>query len=83
MVDSGLRCVLPMGPRKPLWPWQGRTHVMGVLNVTPDSFSDGGLSLKGPQAALQRSAVHPCLSWAMYGSKRNVQAMQRHLRLAH
>jgi dihydropteroate synthase len=21
---------------------QGRTHVMGVLNVTPDSFSDGG-----------------------------------------
>ena len=22
--------------------WQGRTHVMGVLNVTPDSFSDGG-----------------------------------------
>src|SRR5829696_3269052 len=24
-------------------PWGGRTLVMGVLNVTPDSFSDGGL----------------------------------------
>ena len=22
---------------------QGRTHVMGILNITPDSFSDGGL----------------------------------------
>lgn len=36
-----LRCVLPMG-RLGVWGWQGRTHVMGVLNVTPDSFSDGG-----------------------------------------
>ena len=24
------------------FPVQGRTHVMGILNVTPDSFSDGG-----------------------------------------
>ncbi len=27
----------------PLFDWGHRTHVMGVLNVTPDSFSDGGL----------------------------------------
>ncbi|EFN50842.1 hypothetical protein CHLNCDRAFT_28666, partial [Chlorella variabilis] len=36
-----LECVLPMG-RLGLWPWQRRTQVMGILNVTPDSFSDGG-----------------------------------------
>src|SRR5690606_12657546 len=24
------------------WVWGERTYVMGVLNVTPDSFSDGG-----------------------------------------
>jgi len=30
-----------------------RTHVMGVLNVTPDSFSDGGRYL-APEAAIQR-----------------------------
>src|SRR6266508_4288338 len=31
-----------------------RTHVMGVLNVTPDSFSDGGRYL-APEAAIQRA----------------------------
>jgi 2-amino-4-hydroxy-6-hydroxymethyldihydropteridine diphosphokinase / dihydropteroate synthase len=36
-----LRCVMPMG-RLGLWPWQGRSQVMGIVNVTPDSFSDGG-----------------------------------------
>src|SRR6266571_4747423 len=30
-----------------------RTHVVGVLNVTPDSFSDGGRYL-APEAAIQR-----------------------------
>ena len=33
---------------------QNRPIVMGVLNVTPDSFSDGGLFLD-PQAALQQA----------------------------
>jgi len=31
-----------------------RTHVMGILNVTPDSFSDGGQFL-APSAALDRA----------------------------
>ncbi len=31
-----------------------RTHIMGVLNVTPDSFSDGGLYLE-PQKAVERA----------------------------
>ncbi len=25
-----------------LWDWGNKTYVMGILNVTPDSFSDGG-----------------------------------------
>ncbi|CAN6476874.1 unnamed protein product [Victoria cruziana] len=37
---EGLRRVLPVGDQ--LWDWSKRTHVMGVLNLTPDSFSDGG-----------------------------------------
>jgi dihydropteroate synthase len=32
----------------------GRAHVMGILNVTPDSFSDGGHHLS-PDAALARA----------------------------
>ena len=33
-----------------------RTHVMGILNVTPDSFSDGGRFLE-PSAALDHAAA--------------------------
>src|ERR1700678_2944605 len=34
--------------------WQDRPLLMGVLNVTPDSFSDGGQYLD-PEAALDRA----------------------------
>src|SRR5271156_268935 len=34
--------------------WQERPLIMGVLNVTPDSFSDGGRYLD-PEAALDRA----------------------------
>jgi hypothetical protein len=37
---EGLRRVIPVGSK--LLDWATRTHVMGILNVTPDSFSDGG-----------------------------------------
>ncbi|KAK2967795.1 hypothetical protein RJ640_008015 [Escallonia rubra] len=37
---DGLKRVLPVGNR--LWDWSRKTSVMGVLNLTPDSFSDGG-----------------------------------------
>src|SRR3989338_9398337 len=33
--------------------WRGRPLVMGVLNVTPDSFSDGGVYVD-PEAAVER-----------------------------
>lgn len=35
---------------------KSRTLVMGVLNVTPDSFSDGGL-FETPEAAIQRGSA--------------------------
>ena len=25
-----------------IWEWGKRTYIMGILNITPDSFSDGG-----------------------------------------
>ncbi|KAJ3114863.1 trifunctional dihydropteroate synthetase, partial [Physocladia obscura] len=36
--------VTPFATRKsePQWIWSSHTRVMGILNVTPDSFSDGG-----------------------------------------
>ena len=34
----------------------GRAHVVGVLNVTPDSFSDGGRYDRSVQAAVDRAA---------------------------
>jgi 2-amino-4-hydroxy-6-hydroxymethyldihydropteridine diphosphokinase/dihydropteroate synthase len=39
--DGSLGCVLPIGGGA-TWQWSQRTSVMGILNVTPDSFSDGG-----------------------------------------
>ncbi|WOL15468.1 hypothetical protein Cni_G24249 [Canna indica] len=38
--SKGLKRVLPIGSS--LWDWSKKTHLMGVLNLTPDSFSDGG-----------------------------------------
>ncbi len=32
-------------PGRPAWAWRQRPTVMGILNVTPDSFSDGGAYL--------------------------------------
>lgn len=37
---DGMKRVLPVGNR--LWDWAKKTSVMGILNLTPDSFSDGG-----------------------------------------
>ncbi|MGA0134003.1 MAG: dihydropteroate synthase [Opitutales bacterium] len=37
----------------PLPDWRARTLIMGVVNVTPDSFSDGGLALDPESAADQ------------------------------
>ncbi|GLT36953.1 hypothetical protein SLA2020_112980 [Shorea laevis] len=38
---EGLKRVFPIGNH--LWDWSEKTTVMGILNLTPDSFSDGGM----------------------------------------
>jgi len=56
-MPSTIPRIVPKSPR--VWRHRSgeivldRTHVMGVLNVTPDSFSDGGRYL-APEAAIQR-----------------------------
>lgn len=41
---------------EPRFPWGGRTAVMGVLNLTPDSFSDGG-RLASVEAAVRQAGL--------------------------
>ena len=43
-----MRWTSPHGTQLP--DWQGRTLLMGIVNVTPDSFSDGG-KINSPEAA--------------------------------
>lgn len=53
---DGIKRVLPVGNQ--LWNWSEKTSIMGVLNVTPDSFSDGGKFLEVESAVSQvRSMV--------------------------
>jgi dihydropteroate synthase len=47
------RWTLPCNGRHPIR-WRNRTLVMGILNLTPDSFSDGGRYFE-PEAALDRA----------------------------
>ncbi|GFP95324.1 dihydropteroate synthase [Phtheirospermum japonicum] len=39
-----MKRVLPIGDT--LWDWSKKTSIMGILNITPDSFSDGGKFLE-------------------------------------
>jgi dihydropteroate synthase len=44
------------GASLPGFRWGDRTLVMGILNLTPDSFSDGG-RFEAPEAALRRARL--------------------------
>lgn len=46
-----IKRVFPVGGR--LWDYSGRTSIMGILNLTPDSFSDGGKYLSVEAAVSQ------------------------------
>lgn len=48
---DGMERVMPVGNQ--LWSWSTNTCIMGVLNVTPDSFSDGGKFLSVESAVSQ------------------------------
>ncbi|GAA0168059.1 hypothetical protein LIER_22865 [Lithospermum erythrorhizon] len=48
---EGMKRVMPIG--KHLWGWSSKTLTMGILNLTPDSFSDGGKYLSVEAAVSQ------------------------------
>ena len=51
--------VVPMGRdvdgTERLWDFDTQCYILGILNVTPDSFSDGGLHSSSIAAAVQRA----------------------------
>ncbi|KAI8611218.1 Dihydropteroate synthase-like protein [Chytriomyces sp. MP71] len=56
-----LRQVTPFPTRtpatdSPVWVWSTHTRIMGILNVTPDSFSDGGRFKEDDASAAVRAA---------------------------
>ncbi|KAG5456532.1 MAG: Dihydropteroate synthase-like protein, partial [Olpidium bornovanus] len=51
---TSVQKVMPIGKGNTYWKWGERTLIMGILNVTPDSFSDGGMYACVP-AALRRA----------------------------
>ncbi|MEA5418379.1 dihydropteroate synthase [Spirulina sp. CCNP1310] len=53
MTDTRGLTPLMMGDR--LFAWGDRTYIMGILNVTPDSFSDGG-QFNAPDQAMAQVA---------------------------
>lgn len=48
--QPGLCRILPVAQQ--IWELGSVTHVMGILNATPDSFSDGGRNAASPEAAV-------------------------------
>lgn len=52
---SGVDGTRPLRIRGLTLEWGRRTAIMGILNVTPDSFSGDGLAERGPDAALVRA----------------------------
>ncbi|KAH7437098.1 hypothetical protein KP509_05G055900 [Ceratopteris richardii] len=55
LCQDDLKRVLPIGGK--LWQWSNRTYIMGILNITPDSFSDGGKYLSVQNAVAQAEAL--------------------------
>ena len=56
MRQKALEELLTFNKSRNIWPrgWGNRTCIMGVINITPDSFSDGGMFLD-PQKALNQA----------------------------
>jgi len=53
--DVLLQRVVPFKRNMKLEPYEKRSRIMGVLNVTPDSFSDGGVFNTSVSTALRRA----------------------------
>jgi dihydroneopterin aldolase/2-amino-4-hydroxy-6-hydroxymethyldihydropteridine diphosphokinase/dihydropteroate synthase len=55
-ASSTCQRVFPAYGDRSLFRWGSRTFIMGILNVTPDSFSDGGLYNESVEAAVGHAA---------------------------
>ena len=53
MPSQDLQPFIPLR-NLPNWSWQQRTWIMGILNITPDSFSDGD-NLQGVKGAISHA----------------------------
>jgi len=53
MEEQGIERVMPL--KNKLWSWGSSTVVMGILNTTPDSFSDGGKFSSSVDAAVNHA----------------------------
>ncbi len=58
--------VMPVGDQ--LWTWGAQTYVMGILNVTPDSFSGDGLAQTLSPDELVASALERAAQFAEEGA---------------
>lgn len=45
--------IIPLSLRNNVFDWSKKTYIMGILNITPDSFSDGGSFLSVERALEQ------------------------------
>lgn len=54
--------------REPAFDWQARTWVMGIINVTPDSFSGDGLLGRGAEEDISARVVAQALHMAAEGA---------------
>lgn len=54
LLDKYLRADYKINCKGKILDLQGRTHIMGILNATPDSFSDGG-RFSGLESALMHA----------------------------
>ncbi len=72
VAASGVGSGSAAAPEGRLLRWGDKTHVMGILNVTPDSFSDGGahstleLVVSAAQVFVSFSAVKSNVSWNVF-----------------
>ena len=56
--------------------WGERTHVMGILNLTPDSFSGDGLAVEGsPPETVLAAALAQAATFVEAGAERSRRRM--------
>ncbi|KAF6254682.1 Dihydropteroate synthase-like protein [Scenedesmus sp. NREL 46B-D3] len=71
--QPGLCRVLPI--QRQIWELGHSTHICGILNITPDSFSDGGSHMPAAAAAAARAQQHAGLTAARAMARAGAQVI--------